>query len=176
MAHTAITDNRTRLLNHLITEHGPALERFLARKLHSPQDAAEIAQETFLRLYRLDHLDKIDDTRAFLFRVASNMAIDQLRRKVLRDKYRSYEENEMGEQHSASPEQIVEAEEQLRVIYQAVESLPLKCKQAFLLHRLSGLSYSEIADEMAVSVSSVEKYILQALKHCRKKMAARASN
>ncbi len=67
------------------------------------------------------------------------------------------------------------AREQLQSVYQAVESLPVKCKQAFLLHRMSGLSYSEIATEMSVSISSVEKYILQALKHCRKSMVSDSS-
>ena len=56
-------------------------------------------------------------------------------------------------------------------IYAAIDELPLKCRQAFLLHRNSGLSYSDIALELDVSVSSVEKYILQALKHCRAALA-----
>ena len=56
-------------------------------------------------------------------------------------------------------------------IYRAMERLPERCSQAFLLHRTSGLSYSEIAQELGVSVSSVEKYILQALKHCRAALA-----
>ncbi|MAZ89474.1 MAG: hypothetical protein CL693_17720 [Cellvibrionaceae bacterium] len=48
-----------------------------------------------------------------------------------------------------------------------MDDLPIKCRQAFLLHRVKGLSYNDIAHEMGVSVSSVEKYILQALKHSR---------
>jgi len=50
--------------------------------------------------------------------------------------------------------------------------MPFKVKQAFLLHRQSGLPYSAIAEQMQVSVSSVEKYILQALKQCRETLAA----
>ena len=162
-----MSDKRARLLTKLIAEHGSSLERFLARKLNSTQDAAEIAQETFLRLYRLDELDTMDDTRAFMFRVASNMAIDQLRRKVLHDKFVVHESHIADDQKGVSPEQVAAAQEELQRIYQVVDGLPIKCKQAFLLHRKSGLSYSEIANEMNISVSSVEKYILQALKHCR---------
>ncbi len=167
-----MSEKRSRLLTNLIAEHGPSLERFLARKLNNAQDAAEIAQETFLRLYRLDELDTVDDTRAFMFRVASNMAIDQLRRKVLHDKYVAREVNDTGQQKGVSPEQVAVAQEELQRVYQVVEGLPLKCKQAFLLHRKSGLSYSQIASEMNISVSSVEKYILQALKHCRSNMVS----
>ena len=68
--------------------------------------------------------------------------------------------------------QIIGAREKLSAIYSAVDEMPLKVKQAFLLHRSSGMSYNDIAEEMQVSVSSVEKYILQALRHCRSRLAA----
>ena len=77
-----------------------------------------------------------------------------------------------GNASAASPEKILGAQEKLADIYQAVDELPFKTRQAFLLHRHTGLSYQEIATQMEVSVSSVEKYILEALKHCRKKLAA----
>ena len=66
------------------------------------------------------------------------------------------------------------ARQKLDAINRAVDELPFKVKQAFLLHRQNGLSYSAIAKQMGVSVSSVEKYILQALKHFR--LALKASN
>ena len=73
---------------------------------------------------------------------------------------------------AASPEQILSAREKLSYIYEAVDELPFKVKQAFLLHRHRGMSYQDIANDMEVSVSSVEKYILEALKHCRRKLEA----
>ena len=76
---------------------------------------------------------------------------------------------------SASPEQIVSARERLAAIYEAVDELPFRVKQAFLLHRRSGLTYGEIADQLGVSVSSVEKYILQALQHCRDRLTERVA-
>ena len=72
---------------------------------------------------------------------------------------------------AASPEQILAARQKLATIYSAVDELPFRVKQAFLLHRHSGMPYNAIAAQMEVSVSSVEKYILQALKHCRAKLA-----
>lgn len=169
-------NNRTRLLKELIANHGAALERFLARKLNNAQDAAEIAQETYLRLYRLDELEQVDDTRAFLFRVAGNMAIDQLRRRVLHEDFLAQDalarDGEGDEPGSDSPERITAAREELRRIYQAIDGLPLKCRQAFLLHRKAGLNYQDIATEMNISVSSVEKYILQALQQCRRAMVS----
>jgi RNA polymerase sigma-70 factor (ECF subfamily) len=136
-----------------------------------------VAQETFIRLYRLEHPDQLDNARAFLFQVASNLAVDQLRRRTLHFRFLKAESAEVGEGmvdsgEAASPEQIIAGREKLARIYQALDRLPDNCRQAFLLHRSSGLSYSEIAQELGVSVSSVEKYILQALKACRKELAS----
>ena len=167
-------DEKSRFLRQLAERYGPALERYLTRKLDNPADAAEVAQETFIRLYRLEHPDQLDNARAFLFQVASNLAVDQLRRRSLHFRFLKAESVEVGEEGSrdtASPEQIVSSREKLERIYQAVDRLPEKCRQAFLLHRTSGLSYSDIALELGVSVSSVEKYILQALKECRQELA-----
>ncbi len=171
-------DEKARFLSQLAERYGPALERFLTRKLDNPADAAEVAQETFVRLYRLEHPDQLDNARAFLFQVASNLAVDQLRRRQLHFRFLKAESREIGEGEIpenladiASPEQIVSSREKLARIYAAVDALPEKCRQAFLLHRTAGLSYGDIARELGVSVSSVEKYILQALKACREALA-----
>ena len=168
---------KAQFLQELVSEHAGALERFLVRKLDNPADAAEVAQETFLRIYRLKNPQELDNARAFLFQVASNLAVDQLRRRSLHYRFLKAEERQGDEtaelesgSGNASPEQILAAREKLARIYAAIDELPLKCRQAFLLHRSRGLSYAEIAQEMNISVSSVEKYILQALKACRKKV------
>ena len=184
-------DEKSRFLRQLAERYGPALERFLTRQdLRSAVHTAAVhcrpggavllcpdfTQETFIRLYRLEHPDQLDNARAFLFQVASNLAVDQLRRRSLHFRFLKSESAEMGDGmegsgDTASPEQIVSSREKLDRIYQAVDRLPEKCRQAFLLHRTSGLSYSDIALELGVSVSSVEKYILQALKECRQELA-----
>jgi RNA polymerase sigma-70 factor (ECF subfamily) len=173
-----VSDAKARFIAELTKKYGATLERFLTRKLDNPADAAEVAQETFIRIYRLEHPEELDNARAYLFQVASNLAVDQLRRRSLHYRFLRAESTSAGDGEvmeggldSASPEHILSSREKLQRIYQAVDELPEKCRQAFLLHRASGLSYSEIALELGVSVSSVEKYILQALKHCRAALA-----
>jgi RNA polymerase sigma-70 factor (ECF subfamily) len=162
------------LLEQLITSHRNALVRFLSRKLGSVDDAQEIAQDAFMRIHGLENADNIDNARAFLFQVASNMAIDQLRRRSLHARYVEDEGERLRDdsepQSPASPEELVDAREQVRLVYQAIDRMPFRPRQALMLHRVKGLSYNEIAREMGVSVSSVEKYILEALKHCRNTM------
>ena len=173
-----MANTKDTFLADLVAQHGAPLEKFLARKLNSPEDAAEVAQDAFFRLHRMADPQNLDNARAFLFQVANNLAIDQLRRRTLHFRFLNAEKNMVSDGEpldinaiAASPEQIISAQEKLAAIYQAVDELPFKVKQAFLLHRKRGLSYKDIAQQMDVSVSSVEKYILQALKHCRSRLA-----
>ncbi|KAA1190644.1 sigma-70 family RNA polymerase sigma factor [Pseudohalioglobus sediminis] len=174
-----MTREKDKFIADLVAEHGVLLERYLARKLDNPEDAAELAQEAYIRLHRLEQPENLDNARAFLFQVATNLATDQLRRRQLHFRFLRSEKSQVvdGEPADvnaagASPEQILGARQRLKAINQALEELPFKAKQAFLLHRQNGMPYSAIAEQMQVSVSSVEKYILQALRHCRSKLAA----
>ncbi|MBT6126034.1 MAG: RNA polymerase sigma factor [Halieaceae bacterium] len=169
-----MANDKDKFIADLVAEHGVPLEKYLARKLDNPEDAAELAQEAYMRLHRLEQPENLNNARAFLFQVATNLAVDQLRRRQLHFKFLKSEKSQSVDGEpidynaaGASPEQILDAREKLDTINRAIEELPFKVKQAFLLHRQSGLSYSAIARQMDVSVSSVEKYILHALKHFR---------
>ena len=165
-------------LEELFQSHGPSLIRFLSRKMRSPQDAEDIAQNAFIRIQRIASTGKLDNLKAYLYQTASNLAIDQLRREKLHNNYVNQETNKhlaYGDlspivADHCTPDRKLAAQRQLKEIHKALDTLPIKCRQAFLLHRNKGLSYSQIALEMGVSVSSVEKYILQSLKTCRKVM------
>ncbi|WP_250459630.1 RNA polymerase sigma factor [Microbulbifer litoralis] len=170
--------NKTRktLLEKLFAEHGQALVRFVSRMVRNTEDAEDIAQHAYLRLQKLSDEKELENPRAYLYQIANNLAVDQLRRGKLHMEYVSQQMPAEGEtatdDHAdhQSPERVLAARQQLQSIHDAMDSLPLKCRQAFLLHRTRGLSYNDIAREMNISVSSVEKYILQALKVCRRRV------
>jgi RNA polymerase sigma-70 factor (ECF subfamily) len=169
-----VTTGKDKFLAELVASYGESLEQYLTRKLGNPEDAAEVAQDTFLRLHRLEQPENLDNARAYLFQAATNLAVDQLRRRQLQFRFLKLEKSRAPEGEppdlnaaGVSPDQILDAREKLAAIYQAIDELPFKARQAFLLHRRNGMSYSNIAQQLQVSVSSVEKYILQALKHCR---------
>ncbi len=166
-------DTKKSFIEELFKQNGRPLVRFLSAKLRDPQQADEIAQEAYLRMQNLHEPERLDNARAFLFQVAANMATDQLRRQQLHQKYiqsqleKSVADSDLRPDLEHGPDEQLIAQQKVAQINAALNSMKAKPKQAFLLHRRTGLSYSEIADEMGVSVSSVEKYILTALKHFR---------
>jgi RNA polymerase sigma-70 factor (ECF subfamily) len=145
--------------------------------MKSREDAEDIAQAAYLRLYTLDDLNQLSNAKAFLFQVAANMSIDQLRREVLHKNYLDKEISKVSKDLSAmTPEVIslereIEAKEALYLIHSRLEDLPQNAREAFILSRNKGWTYNQIATQLGVSVSSVEKYILLALKELREAVA-----
>lgn len=159
----------------LFENHNAGLLRFLTRKLNSSEQAEDIAQNAFARIQSLKHLPEMENSKAYLYQVASNLVIDQKRREKLHGAYVQREFNHaQGDampNGESSPEENLIAQRQIEALERTLNKLPAKCRRAFLMHRSEGMSYREIALELSVTVSSVEKYILQALKHFRKTLA-----
>ncbi|MNO71016.1 putative RNA polymerase sigma factor FecI [compost metagenome] len=148
--------------------HYADLMRFLARRLGDNQRAADVAQDTWLRLAAQPEDAGVDDPRAYLFRVAGNIAIDNLRREGRLAELHVQEDaaNEVSDP-AASLERRLLAREALEGLDAALDDLPPKAREALLLNRLEGLTHAQIAERLGVSESMVGKYIVQAMRHCR---------
>ncbi|MDZ7684264.1 MAG: RNA polymerase sigma factor [Gammaproteobacteria bacterium] len=151
------------------------LASWLAKRVRCNEDANDLAQEAFLRMHKFQQSRELDNARAFLFRIANNLAVDQLRRARVHDRYLNTEmlpehSDEEDDKFAPSAERTVSAEQELDKIYEVLDQMPAKVRRAFMLHRDRDLSYSEIATEMGVSNSMVEKYIIAALKMLRKEL------
>ncbi|MBD8873946.1 sigma-70 family RNA polymerase sigma factor [Rhodanobacter sp. DHB23] len=155
----------------LFREHNRALVAFLQCRLGSLADAQELAQESFLRMLALERLgqQQADSPRAFLFRIAANLAVDRLRMRKLRDVPPIEEVPEpMPELHLAPvPERHAMASEQWRELQVALRELPAKTSQAFVLHVLEGRDFDAIAQTMNLSARMVRYHVTRALAHCR---------
>ena len=155
-----------------VAELSTPLVRYLAKRVPNNEDANDLAQEALLRMHKFQQSKRLENAQAFLYKTANNLVVDQLRRAKVHDKYlrseiQSGHSNSNHDNFAPSAEQAVSAEQELDRIYSIVEEMPIKVRQAFLLHRGKDLSYPEIAQEMGVSVSMIEKYITQALKVIR---------
>jgi len=150
----------------LYGEHHGWLLGWLRRKLGNAFDAADLAQDTFMRvLGRPRELDEVREPRAWLTTIAHGLVVDHVRRRTLEraclDAIAS-----LPEQQAPSPETQLMLIEALVRIDAMLDGLPAKARSAFLLSRLDGLNYNEIAERLGVSLSSVEKYMASAIRHC----------
>lgn len=157
------------LLKNLYNEHGKALRTFLFSRVNALEELEDIIQEVFSRLAKIDNLqEKLSygtrSSRAFLFTSANNYLVDLERRKLLERGYvsdKSLQNNNMLVE--ATPEAIVQAEEELALIKESIRKLRPVWRKAFVLSRFEHLSYQQIAGQMEISIKTVEKYITCAL-------------
>lgn len=141
--------------------------RYLAATFVSPAEAEEITQEVFLKLYQyLYQGKKINNIRAWLFRVAHNLAVDYLKDKsnLLAVSSASWDELCHVLQDSApNPEQVFLQQEKYKQLHEAIESL--SPQQWRCLHlRAEGFRYREIAEILDIHVSSVYEYVQRSIK------------
>lgn len=152
----------------LYSNHHGWLLGWLRKKLGCSQRAADMAQDTFLRVLtsRID-LYALREPRAYLTTVAGRLIIDEARRRKVERIYLETWGALHGETAVApSSETLVEVVELLTEVARLLEGLPEKPRRAFIMSRLDGCSHREIAAELGVSVSMVKKYMARALVHC----------
>lgn len=155
----------------LFRNHNEELVRYLTSRLKSHDEAVEVAQEAYVRLLRLDDTSTIGFLRAFLFRTATNIAIDRIRRKGLAQAYVDQEAPpQVNEMFGFTPERSIAAKQSLERVLECVSALPEKCRFAFVEYKFRNRSYDDIAAEMGLTSSMVRKYVLRALVHCSDKM------
>lgn len=169
-------ETQSQACERLYIEHHHALRRFLAVRcgLHSEID--DIVQEVFARLaQRVDlarRLPPADErNRSYLFVVANRVVINLERRRKLERRYiRKRADAALGGDKLTSPsaEHVVAVRDDLESVRRAILELKSNWRRAFVLHRFRHMSYIEIAQEMGVSVKTVEKYIHFALKALRR--------
>ncbi len=153
-------------IESLFRAHNEALVRFLSSRLHSRQEAMEVAQEAYVRMLNLAHPGAVSFLRAFLFRTAANIAVDRMRRGIherrLRESplFREFVETRTPERHAIGAQEVAS-------LRRLVGELPEKCRQAFLLYRVNGVELPEIARQMQMSERMVRMYVTRALQHCR---------
>ncbi|OQR34620.1 RNA polymerase subunit sigma [Pseudomonas sp. T] len=163
---------RTQLADHdihrLYADHHGWLQGWIRRKTGCSQRAADLAQDTFLRVLMTRAKGVavyLDQPRTYLATIARGLVIDQWRRQQL--------ELAWLESLAAQPEAVQSSPEQLALILETLHQvdamllrLPARVRRAFLLAQIDGWPYREIAGELGVSERMVKKYLAQAFLHC----------
>ena len=143
---------------------------FVFKYLRNKEDAEEIVQEIFLKIWReRSKLDAGLSLKSFLFTIAYNSTMNALRKRSFNNQYI----NMVGLTQPSSDlatEKEVNYRETLLLIENAIELLPPKRKQVFKMSRYEELTYQEIADELSLSVKTVNDHMNEALKFLRKNL------
>ena len=144
------------------------LKRFLRKYLKSEQTVEDIVQEVYIKALNAEKQKPIDYPKAFLFTIAKNLALNEINRKISqRTVYLEDCAPETAETVSTSLEDDLDAKNSVNVYLKAVADLPERSRNVFLLRKIHGLKHQTIADDLQISVSSVEKHLKTATLSCR---------
>lgn len=157
---------RASSVSQLFREHNRTLVGFLYAKLRNEQEAKEIAQEAYVKVLQLERRDASSFLRAYLFRVAENLAVDRIRQRRSRTRL---DQLDSGADFFAEPiaERAAIAGQELALLKRVVAELPSRCQQAFRLHKLEDQPFVEVAEMMGITERMVRKYVARALVYIR---------
>lgn len=154
-------------VERLFRDHNDSLVRFLTLRLHSRQEAREVAQEAYVRLLQLERTDVAGFLRAYLFRIAGNLAIDRLRRRVTESRFQEEELFSGLFQNAPEPEVLALERERVDLVSGFLQELPDAVRDAFLMFRLEGMDQASIARRLGITDRMVRNHITRALMYCR---------
>ena len=149
----------------LYNDHHHWLTGWLRRKLGCPDNAADLAQDTFIRVLSAREAPTLIEPRAFLTTVAKRVLFNFYRRQDLERAYL--------EALAQMPEHVAPSEEDRAIILQTLleldqllDGLPKQVKRAFLLAQLDGLTYAQIGAELGISIATVKRHLNKAALRC----------
>jgi RNA polymerase sigma-70 factor (family 1) len=167
---TKLRNNDVEAFDFLYHQYSNKLFRFAFSLLKNEEDACEIVQETFFRIWeKRNKIDSSKSFKSFLFSVSYHLIIDQLRKRLKDQEFRNSLEKHFNKQVNLQENRIdyntLETE-----INKAVDELPEKRKQIYKLSREQGFSHKEIAGQLGVKPKTVENQINLALKHIKTRL------
>jgi len=150
----------------LYIDHHAWLLDWLRKRLRHGDSAADLAHDTFIHILgKPERLQELRQPRAWLSTVAHGLLVDRVRRQRVERAYLQAIAH-LPQAEVPSPESQMILLQTLARVDALLDGLRPKVRMAFLLSRLEGLSYKEIAERLAISLSSVEKYMASAIRHC----------
>ena len=152
-------------LHRLYSEHNSWLKGWLRVRLGNAADASDLAQDTFLRAFDAQQLERIEQPRAYLSTVARRLLCSLWRRRKLEQAYLD-QLADMPQGYAPSAEDIALVREAIEAIDHALEGLPSRVRRAFLLNRLESMPQQAIATLLGVSLATVERDLRRAYLHC----------
>lgn len=168
-----VDPQRNAWLARHVLPHEPALRGWLRAQFSSRFDLDDVVQETWAVMASLDDVTHVLEPRTYLFSVARSVILQQLRRaRIVTIESMAEIERVSIDTNQATPEQNAASYQALQHTGKMIAALPARCRQAFMLRKIEGLSQREIAARMKISESTVEKHLSKALRLLLQALAA----
>jgi RNA polymerase sigma factor (sigma-70 family) len=142
------------------------LTRYFRRRIRNEAEVEDMVQEVFARIVARDSEEPIEHLGGYVLKIASSVLIDQSRRgsSKLSALHVAFDSELHGEDE-IDPERVLGGRQDLRAVTEALLSLPERTRTIFILRRLEARKHQEIARQLGISVSAVEKHMLRAIQH-----------
>ena len=168
----AVLSGDTEAFAPLVTEHQDRVYRLALRMLGSEADAADAAQDAFIKAFTsLDSFRGDSRFAVWLYRLTNNVCIDYLRRRKRQETISLQTQDEDGEElelslpdERYSPEKLAERAEDVRAVREAIAALPEDCREILLMREVGGLSYEELSQALALEPGTVKSRLNRARK------------
>lgn len=161
----ALKRNERACFSEVYTLYHDKLYHFIYSRTQSAYLAQEVVQLTFIRLWEVR--SRLADELSIdiqLFRIARTILIDELRKEIVKSKYKEWAGNNQEQEYEDN--QVAE-KDTLRHVFAAMEELPPVRKKVFKLSRIQGFSHKQIAGILSISPKTVENHITKAIKQLR---------
>jgi RNA polymerase sigma-70 factor (ECF subfamily) len=169
----AAAEPKPSLVERLFADHRVALQTFFRRRIRSKADAADLAQEVYIRMLRIADQDAIRNPVHYLYTVANNLVKEHAALDRRQASGIDIDEAPAHEHLETLPafDGDLDATQRIARLGVVLQQLRPKCRAAVELRFTHGLSFREIAMHLGVSPQMAKKYVAQALGHCRRRMA-----
>ena len=169
-----VVDKKNNPVLSAFMEIKSALAASVARVIVRPEDVEDILQQTYMLVCSQSYKTEIKSVKGYFFRVARNVALGDIARRT-KAKFKSLEEIAPFEPSSneAGADDKLHYSMKLETFIEVTQSLPKKCRQAFLLKKVMGLSQKEVARKMNIAESTVEKHLITAMRRTVSEMKAK---
>lgn len=157
------SDERALWLSRHVLKHEPALRAWLGRRRIAGLEVDDIVQETYARLITVDSVDGIGNVKNYMFQTAYSVLVSHVRRAKIVAFETVTDLEQLGQARDCSPEEQVIDRDELNRLARAIATLPGKVRDVFVLRRVNGLSQRDVARELGLSESTVEKHMSRSI-------------